>query len=179
MRVPHRIPTDRLVLRRHTLADVDPFAAFVADPEAVRHMAFTPEQKTRPGAERMLHWVIGAYDSPDPVFSLTIAERESDRYLGSCGLNPDPGGGLEIYYTVIPSEQRKGYATEAARAVVAYAFDELDADRLVAYVVPANVPSVRVAEKLGFVDDGPVTRAAGEAGMDHATMDGRRYVLVR
>lgn len=177
MKVPREIRTKRFVLRRHRAEDLDAFAAFLADPDAVRYMAFTQDQKTREGADQMLRWVIGAYDSDEPVFSLTIAGADGRGYLGSCGLHPDPAGGVEIYYTVIPSEQGKGIATEAAAALVDFATAEPGIRRITAFVVPENVPSVRVAEKLGFRDDGPVSRGEGEAGVDHAALKGRRYVL--
>lgn len=177
MQVPKAIRTERLLLRRSQIEDLEAFSSFLTDPAAVHYMAFTEEQKTPKGAEQMLQWVIDAYDSKEPIFSLTIADPTTNRYLGSCGLHPDSGGGLEIYYTVIPSEQRRGIATEAAKAIVLHAIVELGATRLVAYVVPENKASVRVAQKLGFVDDGPAVRDAAEAGMVHAKMKGHRYIL--
>ena len=46
-----------------------------------------------------------------------------------------------------------GYATEAARAALAYGFDELALDEIVSFTVPANVPSQRVMERLGMTRD--------------------------
>ena len=161
------------------MEDLDSFYSFLADPASVRYMMFTEEQRTRDGAKQMLRWVIDAYDSNDPVFSLTIADPDTDRYLGSCGLNPDSGGGFEVYYTIVSADQGKGLATEASRAIVTYAIGTLGTRRLVAYVVLENAPSVRVAEKLGFTDDGPVDRSSGEAGMAHAELACRRYALLQ
>lgn len=180
MNVPERIESTRLVLRRHREADLEAFAAFLADENATRFMAFTEEQKSRNGARAMLNYVISAYSSEEPVFSLTIADPQSDEYLGSCGLQRlTDEEGFEIYYTILPEHQNVGLATEATKVLVDYVFDQTETDRLVAFVVPANIASLRVAEKLGFVDDGPVRRQVSTAAIAHGELDGRRFVLTR
>lgn len=54
--------------------------------------------------------------------------------------------GFEIYYTVLPEHQNVGRATEASKVLIEYVFDKTETDRLVAFVISANVPSIRVAE---------------------------------
>ncbi len=181
IQVPTRLVTERLVLRRHILADLDPFAAFLADAADTRYMAFTAEQRTREGAQQMLEFVIASYSSEAPIFSLTIADPASDAYLGSCGAQPlaEDGSEFEIYYTLMPEHRNQGFATEATQAVAGFLFESTDAERLVAFVIPENLPSVRVARKLGFDDDGPIERQAVTSTLSHQTMQGRRYVLRR
>jgi len=175
LKVPEEIRTERLLLRPHRLGDLDAFAAFLAHPTATRYMSFPPEQKTREGAELMLETVIASYDSSEPIYSLTVADPTTDEYLGSCGANPD-GDEIEIYYTIVPDHQGKGYATEAACALLECLRSTTSA-RIVAYVMPQNLVSVRVVTRLGFVDDGPVRRQPATAGIEHETLEGRRYVL--
>ena len=180
MQVPERIETTRLVLRRHRETDLAAFASFLADPNATRFMAFTEEQKSLDGARGMLDFVIGAYPSAEPVFSLTIADPRTDEYLGSCGLQRlSDEDGYEIYFTVLPEHQNRGLGTEATRGLIDYILDTTGINRLIAFVIPANVPSIRVAEKLGFIDDGPVSRQASTGSITHAELEGRRYVLTR
>ncbi|MEQ9449538.1 MAG: GNAT family N-acetyltransferase [Rhodospirillaceae bacterium] len=176
MKVPEKLHTQRLRLRRHVPADLDAFSKFLSDPDAVRYMAFTEEQKTPAGAAAMLRWVMDAYESPEPIFSLTIADPETDSYLGSCGLHPAGDGEVEIFFTVVPALKGQGYATEAVRALIEHAAKNSGVGKVVAYVVPENKASVRVVEKLGFQGAGEVRRAAGEAGMDHASARGIKYV---
>jgi len=66
-----------------------------------------------------------------------------------------------------------------AAAVVRDLLASSTAERLHAYVVAQNAPSVRAAEKLGFVDYGPVERQAATGGVTHESLRGRRYVLRR
>jgi RimJ/RimL family protein N-acetyltransferase len=177
MIVPERIQTNRLVLRRHRLEDLDAFIAFLGDAAATRYMAFTPEQKTPEGARQMLDYVIASYATDAAIFSLTIADPVTDRYLGSCGANPD-GEDIEIYYTILPEFQGEGLATDAARALVEHLAAATPA-RIVAYVVEENAGSVRVAERLGFADAGPVDRRAASGELEYAALAGRKYVLDR
>ena len=68
------------------------------------------------------------------------------------GLSPadDETGVIKIGYTMSPAFQGRGYATEAVAALIAYAFDTLGADVVRAYASAENLPSIRVAEKVGM-----------------------------
>lgn len=72
--------------------------------------------------------------------------------VGSAGYTgpPDPGGAVEIGYEVAPAHRRNGYATEAARALVALALGQPDVNRVIASANPENLGSVRVLELAGF-----------------------------
>ena len=76
----------------------------------------------------------------------------SGRLVGDVGLSPaeDEHGVIKVGYTMAPAHQGRGYATEAVRALVRYAFDVLDAEIVRAYASAENVPSIRVAEKAGL-----------------------------
>ena len=113
MRVPTRLETPRLVLRRHEPDDLDAFICFMGDDDATRYMAFTPEHRTAEGARAMLQYVMASYTSDTPVCSLTIADPHTNAYIGSCGCLPDSTGAFEIYFTVVTKHQKQGYATEA------------------------------------------------------------------
>jgi RimJ/RimL family protein N-acetyltransferase len=86
-----------------------------------------------------------------------IEEAASRRVIGHVGiLHPADWPEPEIAYTIGPAAWGQGYATEAARAVRAWAFDSYAFPRLVSFIVPANARSIRVAEKLGAIRDGTV-----------------------
>jgi ribosomal-protein-alanine N-acetyltransferase len=88
-----------------------------------------------------------------------LVRRCDDRMIGHAGFHGPPGtGGLgagkaELGYTVFPSFRGRGYATEAAAALMEWAEGE-GIRRFVASVAPGNEPSVAIVRKLGFVQTG-------------------------
>ena len=87
-----------------------------------------------------------------------MIERESQSVVGDIGFigPPDEDGSVEVGYSVIPARRRRGYATEAARAIVAWALDEPGVKVVVAGCDRDNAPSIRTLERVGF-------RRTGEA----------------
>jgi RimJ/RimL family protein N-acetyltransferase len=83
---------------------------------------------------------------------LSVEERETGRLVGDVGLSPAEGepGVIKVGYTMSPSSQGRGYATEAVGALADYALDALGADVVRAYASAENLPSIRVAEKVGM-----------------------------
>ena len=153
MKVPIKISADRVVLRRHTLGDYFPFMRFMEDPDATRYLDFTEAEKTPKRVEELMNSVIESYKSENPIFSLTIADAHTNAYLGSCGLHPHEEG-IEMFYTLIPKAQGQGIGTEAVRALVKHTFNEMKARRIVTRIVNENTPALKLAMRLGFVDDG-------------------------
>lgn len=100
-----------------------------------------------------------ALEGTDPwVFGFWIIERASGAAVGSAGFKgpPDGNGAVEIAYGVAPQFEGRGYASEAAAALVAFAFDA-DAVRIVlAHTLPTGLASQRVLTKCGFRHVGEV-----------------------
>ena len=61
---------------------------------------------------------------------------------------------IEIGYHLLPAHWGKGYATEAARLILAFGFEILGLPRIHAVVLPRNRPSLRIVDKLGFTQKG-------------------------
>ncbi len=83
---------------------------------------------------------------------LAVEERATGRFVGDCGLQPFElrGPEVELGYDLLPAFWGRGYATEAATAVLCWALTSLALERVVAVTKPANVASVRVLEKAGL-----------------------------
>ncbi len=80
--------------------------------------------------------------------------KEADQLIGFCGLRfIDETPEIEILYGLWPEFWRKGFATEAARAVLRYGFEVCGLDRIVAGADPPNSASLRVMERLGMKFD--------------------------
>ena len=81
-----------------------------------------------------------------------MIERESGSVVGDVGFigPPDENGSIEVGYSVIPDRRRRGYATEAASAIVEWALSEPGVEVVVAGCDRDNEPSIRTLERLGF-----------------------------
>ena len=145
-------PTDRLEFRPMAVDDLDDVAALLGDPVVMRYY---PRVRDRAGARDWITWTRGLYDTVG--YGLWVVRwRDTGEFLGDCGLTPQEVDGVtdvEVGYHVRADRQGHGYATEAAAACHAYARDVLRVPRLIAIIHPDNVPSQRVAEKVGLSRD--------------------------
>jgi RimJ/RimL family protein N-acetyltransferase len=87
-----------------------------------------------------------------------IVDAESGEVIGTCGFKgpPDSAGVVEIAYGIVPSFEGRGYATEAAQALVDFAHRHREVRTVRAHTLPDNRASVRVLEKCGFLHMGEV-----------------------
>ena len=155
-----RLETERLVLRKPELGDLDGYAEVWGDPEVVRYLSGTtlPRDEVPAAIERMLeHW------ERHGVGLFSVLRKEDGRLVGRVGyLLWDPERWvnamheqldgeleLEVGWTIARSLWGSGYATEAALACRDNAFGELGRDRVISLISPQNVASIRVAEKIG------------------------------
>jgi RimJ/RimL family protein N-acetyltransferase len=145
------IETERLQLRRSRPEDADAISAYRSDPEVRRWQGWehTDPESLRAEIEEMSGRAPGDLGG---WVQLSVEDRETGRLLGDVGLSPAEGepGVIKIGYTIAPEFQGRGYATEAMVALLAYVFDRLGADVVRAYASADNVPSIRVAEKIGM-----------------------------
>ena len=142
-------PSDRLAFREMTVDDLDDMAALLGDPGVMRYYA-RPKDRTE-----ALAWITQNRERyRRDGFGLWVLTRtDTGEFVGDCGLTTQKVGGdvdVEVGYHVRPDLQGRGYATEAAAACRDHARDTLGITRLIAIIDPANVPSQRVAEKIGL-----------------------------
>ena len=144
------IRTERLVLRQWRLSDREPFAALNADPEVMEHF---PGPMTREETDAFVdrieaHW-------RDRGFGLWAVEVPDEAGLiGFTGLAVHPFMPTpEIGWRLAREVWGRGFATEAARAVLADGFERVGLNEVVSFTIPANVRSTRVMERLGMTHD--------------------------
>lgn len=145
------LKTDRLALRPFHMDDVAAAFDFFADPE-VMHFSLNGPHPSHKQTEDFITTNINRQDRQG--FSIwAVIEQASGDLIGMCGLAEFGHGapGIELAYRLRRDCWGRGYATEAGRAAVDHAFGPLGLDRLIAAVEPANMPSIHVLEKCGFV----------------------------
>jgi RimJ/RimL family protein N-acetyltransferase len=143
--------TPRLRLRRSRPEDAETISAYRSDPEVHRYQGWerTDPDGVRGEIEEMARRDPGA---PGGWMQLSVEDLDTGQLVGDVGISPadDEPGVIKIGYTMSPSFQGRGYATEAVAALIAYAFGTLGADVVRAYASAENLPSIRVAEKVGM-----------------------------
>ena len=143
-----RLETERLVLRMLRESDFEAYARIGADPEVARYLGngkpLTRHEAWRSLAAHIGHWALRGYGM------LAIEEKASGAFVGRAGFfNPEGWPGFEIGWTLARESWGRGYATESARRLLAYAFTDLARDHVISVIQPENAASIRVAERIG------------------------------
>jgi RimJ/RimL family protein N-acetyltransferase len=142
------VETERLVLRMLREDDFEAYARIFTDPEVTRYLG-DGSPLDRFGAWRSLafnvgHWALRGYGM------WAVEEKASGRLVGRVGaFYPEGWPDFEVGWALARDCWGKGYATESARCALAYAFTELGRDHVISLIHPANVASIRVAERIG------------------------------
>jgi len=145
-----RLETKRLVLRLFTPDDVQAMYDLNSDPEVIRYAEAAPVRNLQEALEKLESGPLADY-AKYGYGRFAIEDRETGEVIGFCGIKYIPEIGLpEIGYRLLRSYWGRGLCTEAARACVDYARDDLKIEKLVALIIPENLASIRVAEKLGM-----------------------------
>ena len=143
------LETPRLRLREFTSTDVDAMEAILGDAET---MQYYPAPFPRPEIEDWIRRNLARYrDCGFGVWAMSV--KGSDEVIGDCGCYVREVEGdfeIEMAWHVRCDLWGRGYATEAARHCIEYAFSSLGAERIIALVRPENLSSCRVAEKNGM-----------------------------
>jgi ribosomal-protein-alanine N-acetyltransferase len=144
------LETPRLLLREFTPGDVDALESILGDPVA---MQYYPAPFSRAEIEEWVRRNRARYR--DCGFGLwAMVLKDSGELIGDCGCfvrELDAKFEFEMGWHVHHDLWGRGYATEAARCCIGYAFEILGAERVIAIVRPENLSSCRVAEKNGLV----------------------------
>jgi len=143
------IETDRLALYEISNDHLEDLLLIWGDEETLRYFPKTLNQ------QEMAEWIDrnqNRYDKYGHGMWAVMLKSE-DRLVGDCGLVIQEVDGveeLEVGYHFNRQYWGKGLATEAARACLEYAFDQLDSKRVISMIRPENMPSRRVAERNGL-----------------------------
>lgn len=165
------LETPRLVLRNWREDDVDSYLLLAQD---VGYNCFAPPGRfavrDSDEAKEKIRERIALFEA-QRLGKFPVFLKASGEFIGTCGVEPFEYEGraeVELGYRLCLKHWEKGFASEAARAIVPYVFDSLGRERILAFAVPQNRASLRVLEKIGF-------RNIGE--INHANLPHRLYEL--
>jgi len=149
------ILTPRILLREFRLDDWRRVLAYQSDPQYLRFYSW--DQRSEADARAFVHSQINyQHETPRRCFQLVIELRQSREMIGNVGIrvkNPQMRE-ADIGYELDSRYWHHGYATEAARAMLAFGFFDLQLHRIYAECVAENEASWRVMERLGMSREG-------------------------
>lgn len=149
------IETERLTLRRFDYEDNESMRKnWIAD-EKIQSLYSEPVYSTAEEVKELLDKYIGSYERDD-YYRWAVIEKESGECIGQTAyfLVDSKNHFAEIEYCIGAAYQCKGYATEAAKAVIAYGFDRINLHKVQICTKTINKPSKRVIEKCGLTYEG-------------------------
>ena len=172
-----QLTTPRLLLREMTQDDYPALYAILTDPETMRYY---PRPYDDAGVQRWIDWTLENYRTHGfGLWAVTL--RETGEFIGDCGITLQPIHGRwlpEIGYHINKRYWRQGYASEAAKACIDFAFERFDFPAVYSYMNAANEPSWRTALKNGMTFqeeyDDPVNTRTRVYRLDRETWEKQR-----
>ncbi len=142
------IETDRLILRKFAYDDAENVLSIWASKPEIQHMYSEPIYTTREEVIVLLDKFISAYESNN-TYRWAIIEKKSQKCIGQIAfyLVDIKNHFAEIEYCIGLNFQRRGYMTEAVKAIIKYGFEEIKLHKIQISTKSINLPSKRVIEK--------------------------------
>lgn len=143
--------TPRLYARAFTPDDVETFVAYRQDPDVARYQSWTDytleQGRTLVAANQELRLGV-----PGRWYQIALQERSGDHLIGDLALKIDAEEPreAEIGFTLSPTQQGKGYATEAVKGLLHYAFGTLSLHRIIAITDALNEPAASLLQRVGM-----------------------------
>jgi len=163
-----QLQTKRLNLRQFTLDDLTIMYQLGTDPDIIKYVD-TPCKDVEEAKQRLEQGPLADYKKHG-YGRFAVELKQSGKVIGFCGIKYLPEINLpELGYRYLKEYWGMGIGTEAAKACVEFAREDLRIEKLVALIDPENTASIRVAEKLGM-SRGPLVHAFGSEEFQYEMM---------
>jgi len=162
------LETERLRLRLFTHDDLPIMFKLGSDPDVIKY-ADTPVRDMEEARERLEKGPLSDYEKYG-YGRFAVELKETGKVIGFCGIKYLPEIDLpEVGYRYLKEYWGRGIGTEAAKACVEFAREDLKIKKLVALIIPENIASIKVAEKLGM-SRGPLIHIYDEDAYQYEMM---------
>ena len=150
------IETKRLILRGINENDVEGIYKVFSDPKVAKYDWFRPIE-SKDDAIKFIKRYKEEFETGEEI-TWGLELKDTKELIGICCLgNFDSGARrAEIGYDLVQDKWNKGYATEAVDAIVKFGINQMNLNRIEAFITPGNDASVKVLEKLNFTKEGIV-----------------------
>ena len=169
MQVP-TLETQRLILRPFVPDDADAAFAWQSDPRVNKFMVYSLYKRI----EQTKIWIDSLKNIDQYLFGIVV--KEINQLIGSCGIGPNAGKDDTVWgfgYNLAYDYWNKGFATEAAKRMIEFAYEQGIRDFIADHAVD-NPASGRVMEKCGMTPDGFMEYSKSDGS---ATFKARLYRL--
>ncbi|MFD2567952.1 GNAT family N-acetyltransferase [Pseudotenacibaculum haliotis] len=144
--------TERLIVRRLQVGDLEPFHEMQASYNVMRFVR--PTAMTREENEKELPDLIRKYDEKDNEFWIYAIERKSDNaFIGTCALVKDDNRDDEIGYRFLQKYWGMGYGYEVCEGLIGYC-KSISMPKLIGFVADENIASAKILQKCNFKEVG-------------------------
>ena len=141
------------VLREFRTTDLDDYLAVAGDDRVTTWMAFDSYDRAK--AEQSLATLVARAAQDDrPDYMLAVTLPDDDRVIGFGRIAPSGAWTAKLGYAIGADHWGRGYATDAARVLLGFAFGTLGTHRVTAAIGPENEASIAVVKRLGFTYEG-------------------------
>jgi len=145
------LETPRLFLRHLEPGDLEPLFVLYRDPEIRRY--FPDGTRTLAETQEELQWFLNGHPRHPGLGLWATIEKNTGAFLGRCGLLPWTIAGkaeVELAFMINKARWGEGFATEASLGIIRHAQNTLGLQRLICLVMPGNLRSVAVAQRVGM-----------------------------
>ena len=145
------LETERLLFRHQILQDLDDLWALYCNPKITKYIPDAP--RSRDEAKEELEWFLYGHPKHPELGLWATIHKETGKFIGRCGLLPCTIEGqaeVEVAYTLAQDFWGQGLGTEAAKGILQHGFEKLNLNRLICLIDPENIPSQKVAQKIGM-----------------------------
>lgn len=144
------IETERLILRPFTAEDIEPSYQMNLDAEVSKYTGDGGVVSIEEIERRIKEHVMGDYEKYG-FGRFAVVLKETNQFIGFAGLKfLEDMNEVDLGYRFIQKYWGKGYASEASKACIDYGFNQLNLNEIIALVLPENIGSINVLDKLGF-----------------------------
>ena len=175
---PPTLTTGRLVIRPFTPADAEALYPAASNPNVTRYTLWSYHRSLEESRNFIISYARTQYmqEVPEPLAICPIENLSKILGADGCFWVAREHQSMELGYWIAEEHWGKGYATEAARALVTYVFENYAVNRMQAHCVVENEPSTKVIERLGFQFEGVARSAVCLRGTFH---DVKRYAVLK
>jgi RimJ/RimL family protein N-acetyltransferase len=172
------IRTDRLIIRRFTQADIDAIIAFTAHPSVARETTNIPREDRGKMADYIETQSGYSLFETQACVDLAVEHKETGAVIGLLSLVSDGKRQGEIGWGFGIDHRGQGLATEAARGLISYAFEECGYHRLFAGTIFTNTRSWALMERVGLRKEAHFVKAHVPAEEAGEWIDTVRYAVL-